>query len=302
MGDIKQKHLIQLNEFHVPGYGNFYHATNILANRKSKYCQITVFDTEEIGRVLLIDGDNMFATGTEHVYHESMAHVPLFLHDDPKSLLIIGGGDGGVLKEVVKHESLQEITLVDIDEEVVRTCREFFPEMTAAMDDERVTVKIDDGVEHVRKMRKSGKKVDVCIVDSNDLYLKEVDPSNVLGTAEFYADLYEIISDDGLVMQILGSHVFWRESLRMVYENIFKVWQHVYPYITAVPLYASGYWSLVLMSKREIDPLSPRKCNISGLKQYNTAIHRAGFALPNDLLELVSAEAKKAGRRFYLTD
>jgi spermidine synthase len=249
----------------------------VLFSGQSPFQRVEVVDTHGHGRMLLNDGLVMISERDEFVYHEMIAHVPLFVHPRPRRVLVIGGGDGGTVREVLKHASVERCRLVEIDGMVVEACRRFIPQTAAALDDPRVTVTIADGVEFVAR---TDEAYDVVIVDSTD----PIGPAQPLFGAEFYADVKRALTENGIVVS-QGESAFYavdtQESLLSTLAGLFEQ-VNLYNYTNMT--YPGGLWSFTFASKglRPVADFDPERVLTAGLdfKYYNAAVHRAAFALP----------------------
>lgn len=279
-------------ESHDRSHGSYFKVTRLVERRSSEYQEILVFDTERHGRVMFVDGQMMFTSTTPGPYNESMALIPLHLHPEPKRVLIVGGGDGLVLKHALAYRGVEAVTLAELDGEVVAMTRKHFPELRAPFEDPRVTMLIGDGAEYVRETED---RFDVCIIDSTDPYF-ESDPDAVatpLAQPEFYRGLRRVLGERGIGIQILGHHYFSPLVLRMLVKRLKTLWESVELALVPVPFYISGSWSLGVFSRGPLAVLEPRGCEIEGLQYYNADVHRAAFAHPEDvrrLLEGIDAE------------
>jgi len=206
-----------------------------------------------------------------------IAHVPLFLHPNPRRVLVIGGGDGGTVREVLKHRSVEHCRLVEIDAMVVDTCKKFIPQTASALDDPRVTVSVADGVEFVAS---TGETFDVAIVDSTD----PIGPAQPLFGSEFYGNVKRILTERGIVVS-QGESAFLasetQESLiRILKEHFEQVNLYNYTNMT----YPAGLWSFTFASKglRPVSDFDPERVRQSGIRfrYYNPSVHAASFALP----------------------
>jgi len=266
----------------------------ILVSNKSEYQKISILDTYQFGKVLVLDGVVQTTERDEFIYHEMLTHLPMLSHPNPERVLIIGGGDGGILREVLKYP-VKEVFLVEIDEKVIEFSKTHLSAICRnSFDDRRANIIIDDGVNFVKK----GKgKFDVLIVDSSD----PMGPAKVLFSSKFYKDVFNIISHDyGIFAQQTGSSFLQREELPHVYRRLKKIFPFVGTFLTAVPTYVGGLFSFVFASKG-IDPLKIRLSEIEKryeklklkTRYYNPKIHLASFALPTYIRENV--EAKRNG-------
>lgn len=164
-----------------------------LESVQSEFQRIDVYESEEFGRILVLDGYLMLTEKDEFIYHEMIVHVPMAVHPNPQRVLVIGAGDGGVVRELTRYDSVKKIDLVEIDEMVVNVCKKFLPQTSCKFDDERVSVYFQDGVEYVKKCEH---KYDLIIVDSTDPF----GPGEALFTEEFYGNCYKALKDDGIMV------------------------------------------------------------------------------------------------------
>ena len=247
-----------------------------LFETKSKYQHIEVYESEEFGKVLVIDGHGMLCDKDEFIYHEMMAHVPACTHKEPKRALVIGGGDGGVAKELLRHPGIQ-VDMVEIDEEVVKVSQEFFPEI-GDWDNPRLNLMIDDGIEYVKNVPAA--TYDLVLVDSTD----PEGPAEGLFDRNFYAHVFKILKDDGIV--VAQGESWWidmplHKQIMAVIGEFFKI---VMPYRFEMYMYPGCNWNFVLGSKLyhpTADMILQRADLMDGLRYYNADIHKASFVLPN---------------------
>ncbi len=256
--------------------------SEILHAEKSKLQELVIVDTIEYGRMLLLDGAVQTAVGDEFIYHEMITHVPLCAYPDPKRVVVIGGGDGGTIREILKHDSVESAVLVEIDEAVVRLSRRYLPEISHSLDDERVNLIIDDGIEYIRN---SQDEFDVVIVDSTD----PVGPAEGLFSKDFYASLYSALKDDGIFVAQTGSPFSQGDIVRSAFSLISKQFPWTRTYLAAIPTYPSGLWSFTAGSKcGDIQQLFNEKRTIEiRTKYYSPDLHRAAFVLPEFIKELI---------------
>ena len=249
---------------------------NVLYHARSKYQLINVFETEKLGRMLVIDGITMLTESDEFAYHEMIAHVPLLIHPRPRRVLVIGGGDGGTVREVLKHREVESVHVCEIDEEVVRACREHLPSLASSFDDPRVEILYRDGAHHVTKHPKS---YEIIIVDSTD----PVGPGQVLFQRPFYEDMKGALSEGGIAVTQCESFYLHQHVIRGVFAFAREVFPRLDYYYTLVPTYPSGligfyFCSLTGDPHQEVD--AERLARLGPLKYYTPEIHRAAFALP----------------------
>ena len=284
MTDIKEEKflppqapVIWFTEKHTPDCGITFRVNKTLYSGKTRYQRLDVLDTPEFGNVMLLDGLVMLTQKDEFVYHEMITQIPLFTHKNPKSYLVIGGGDGGTISRVALHPEIEKITEVEIDEDVVKVSRKFFPEITSGYDDARVELIIGDGIKFVEN---SPRKYDIVTVDSTDPF----GPAKGLFSEKFYRDVYNCLSGDGILTVQSETPFYDIDATKLIYENLRKSFPIVRVYLAFIPTYPAGIWSFCLASKL-YDPLADfdqrRYTDLSlPLKYYNSAIHKAAFALP----------------------
>lgn len=252
-------------------------ADEVLYSGESEFQKIEVFKSKEYGAMLQLDGVFQTSEREEFIYHEMMSHVPLFLHPNPERVLIIGGGDGGVARECVRHECVKEVTMVEIDGKVVELAKKYLPTISKAMieNNPKLTVKIGDGIGF---MAEAEDYYDVIIVDCSD----PIGPGEGLFTEAFYKNTLKALKADGLFVQQTESPLLHQPLV----EKVFGYVNHHFPicrlYTAFIPLYPAGMHCFTLGSKT-YDPLtwtSNREQNFD-TKYYNEEIQRSAFALPN---------------------
>lgn len=255
-----------------------YKVENVLFRGHSEFQKVDVIETSAYGRMLVLDDLVMLSQSDEFVYHEMIAHVPMLLHEKPNRVLVIGGGDGGTVRELLKYGDVKEIVLCEIDGMVVDIAKKFFPEVAVGLDDPRVTVKIGDGIDYV-KNQASG-SFDVVIVDSSD----PVGPGEGLFTKEFYGNVANLVGSDGLLVCQSESPWFDRSFLRRIYDNVKGGFKHATPYIGAIPTYPRGLWSWTIGSQSRLNfqEFNERRFeSLVGLNYLSSDVLKASFALPN---------------------
>lgn len=255
-----------------------YQAKKQLFSGKSEFQKVEIFETEGFGRMLLLDGIVMLSERDEFVYHEMISHVPLFVHPEVKRVLVIGGGDGGTAREVIRHQSVEHCRMVEIDRMVVESCQKFIPRTAAAMDDPRVEVTVGDGAGFVSE---TDETYDLVLVDSTD----PIGPSLPLFGEDFYQNVNRILSPQGIVVAQGESAYYYREHQEAIARIQSRIFKNVYVYNYSNMNYLTGFWSFVMGCKSDLCPLAdfdPSRVSASGLtfKYYNPDIHRAAFALP----------------------
>jgi len=260
-----------------------YRVGKTLSSKRSDFQTVEIVESAGFGRMLVNDDTVMLSERDERIYHEMIAHVPLFVSPRPERVLVIGGGDGGTVREVLRHPSVVHCRLVEIDGAVVEACREHIPQTASALGDPRVAVTIQDGVEFVAR---TDERFDVVIVDSSD----PVGPNVPLFGAEFYGNVHRVLNDDGIVVSQAESPFYDSEVqqglLRILRERFPRVGIYNYSNLT----YPGGLWSFSFASKGGLCPIGdfdPGRVERSSLTfhYYNAAVHRAAFTLPAFQLE-----------------
>lgn len=252
---------------------------------QTPFQELAILDTYPYGRMLVLDGAIQTTEGDEFVYHEMITHVPLASHPLPQEILVIGGGDGGTVREILKHPEVKRVRLVEIDDQVVAAARRFLPGLSHALDDPRAEVIITDGAQHVEAMRAA---YDVIIVDSTD----PVGPAVKLFQHDFYRAVHDALTPEGLFVTQSKSPYLDRGLIREVLGVIRSLFPAALLYTAAIPTYPSGLWSFVLGSKIH-HPLKFDESRAEKLetRYYSPEIHRAAFALPRQIRgDLVQAE------------
>lgn len=276
----------EINDTCFPGQAFTLKVDRILYHARSEFQDILVFKSTHYGNVLVLDGIVQCTERDEFAYQEMITHIPLYLHTDPKKVLVIGGGDGGVIRELLKHQQLAEITLVEIDETVIRLAREYLPGMARGLDDPRVQVKLCDGFEFLRKASSAeqSEKYDVIITDSSD----PEGPAEAFFQERYFRLLKDALRDDNSVVIAQTSENVW---LNIKYlEDLTATAKKVFPNTrycnTMVPTYTSGQLGLIVCSPDASKDLTtpartPTVQEDENLKYYNSEIHHASFVLPN---------------------
>ena len=251
-----------------------------LHREKSEFQELAVYDTPFYGRVLTLDGLVMFTERDEFVYHEMLVHVPLCAHEEPKSVLIVGGGDCGCLREALRHPSVERVVQCDIDERVTAVSRDYFSWVAAAADDPRAELLFDDGVRYVRDNQMS---FDLVIVDSTD----PIGPAVGLFQEPFYRDVSNALRPGGIMTAQTESPHWGAGLMGQIHAEQRKVFRQVFGYLGHIPTYPSGSWSWSLATdERAADAFAVRDTEraVSIARDslyYNPDIHHGAFQLPN---------------------
>ncbi len=207
---------------------------------KSKFQKIFLFENSVLGKVLVLDDIVQTTEVDEFIYHEMLAHCAMSMHRKPKSVLIIGGGDGGTLEEVIKYRTVEKIVMVEIDGAVVDLAKKYLRSICGkAFEDKRTKLIIDDGIKYVQDTKE---KFDVVIVDSPD----PIGPGKVLFSAKFYKGVYNILNKKGVMSRQTGSTFFQKGELREEMKKVENIFGRVVPYLAPVPTYVGGFFSFIL--------------------------------------------------------
>lgn len=277
-------------EWRDQGYAQRFWITELIYQEKSEHQDLVIFDTPMFGRVLALDGIIQTTEKDEFIYHEMIAHVPVFGHGAAKRVLIIGGGDGGVLREVLRHKSVELARMVEIDRSVVDLCREYMPSLsTGAFDDPRCDLVIADGCKYAAE---TDDRFDVIIIDSTD----PLGPGEVLFTEQFYADCRRCMTEGGVLVTQNGVPFTQPEEVTNSAKRLGAVFKDVSFYATVVPTYIGGTMMLGWASDNpDLKSVSAeelqRRFEASGLqtRYYSPDMHKAAFSLPPYVRELMNA-------------
>jgi spermidine synthase len=247
-------------------------------SEQTEFQSLAVYETAQYGNLLVLDGCVMTTDKDEFVYHEMIAHVPMHTHPNPKSVLVVGGGDGGAVREILKHPSVERVVLAEIDGRVIEASKQYFPHISSGLADPRVDVQVTDGIQYVKDHRG---EFDVILIDSTD----PIGPAVGLFAKEFYQAVAEALKDDGLFVAQTESPFANQDLIRRVFADVKSVFAKTHLYLAFIPTYPTGMWSFTIGSKL-YDPLAPQPARVSDCKYYSTDVHRAAFALPPFVQEL----------------
>lgn len=249
-----------------------------LHEEQSQYQRIEVYETEDFGNLLTLDGLVMLTSRDNFVYHEMMSHPALFRHPDPKNVIVVGGGDCGTLREVLRHDAVESATQVELDDRVTRVCEQYFPELCEANNDPRATLLFEDAIAWMRES--DADNADVILLDTTD----PVGQASRLFGAEFYKDCYRVLRDGGILVAQSESPLFDLELLQDIHKGMDAAG---FSSIQALPFpqctYPSGWWSATMAGKgievTRFDPAAARPANFP-TRYYNKELHAGVLALP----------------------
>ena len=259
-------------------------SSEILHSEQSPYQKIDIYNTKNFGHLMVIDGCIMLTAKDNFLYHEMISHPALFSHPEPKSIVIIGGGDCGTLKEVLKHQGVEQVLQVEIDERVTRLAEQYFPELCESNQDPRAEFYFGDGIKWMQEA--ADNSIDIIIVDSTD----PIGPAEGLFNKAFYQQCRRVLGENGLLVQQSESPIFHFELLKAMRNAMtdagFKQCQTLnFPQ----PCYPSGWWTATIAScntncQQFREQASEQKPFAT--KYYNKAIHQAALAAPEFFKDL----------------
>lgn len=266
-------------EKHTEHVGITIKTTQTLYSGKSEFQQLDILDTVEYGRMMLLDGLVMCTERDEFVYHDMICHPALFTHPDPKQVLVIGGGDGGSIREIVKHKGVELATLCEIDGLVIDKSVELLPTMASEIDgsNPRVKLHVDDGLAYIREHQN---EFDVIMVDSTD----PIGPAVGLFEEDFYRLVFGALKEDGIMIAQSESPFYHAEIQKNMYGNLRAVFPIVEMYQAFIPTYPSGLWSFAFASKKYHPVRDFDRKRAAGrdfhTRYYNEDLHLGAFMLP----------------------
>ena len=277
------------SEFHTDNVKMSIRVEKQLFSGESDFQRIDVFESEEFGRFLTSDGSVIFSEKDEFTYDEMIVHVPMAVHPNVRKVLVIGGGDGGVARELSYYDEIETIDVVEPDEMYVNVCREFFPDNARGLDDPRVKLHYRDGL---RFLRGKQDEYDLIINDSTD----PLGHTAGLFTKEFYGSCYKALHEDGIMVYQHGSPFFDEdeETCRAMHRKAFRSFPISRVYQAHIPTCPSGYWLFGFASKkyhplRDLDAKRWRERNIKTW-YYTTNLHAGAFMLPKYVEDLLEEE------------
>jgi spermidine synthase len=265
----------------------------ILHDHQSPYQRVRILESYKYGKILTLDNMVMTTQKDEYHYHEMISHIAMFTHHNPKNILVIGGGDGGTIREILRHENIDKVTMVEIDGEVIEACKKYLPEIACSLNHPKLDLIVGDGISFVKNSLP--KTYDIIIVDGSD----PVGPAEGLFGNEFYQNCFNALKDDGILVSQGESPKFNEKvfvELNQTLKNIFGE-KNTKISLFYVPTYPTGMWSFQygiknlnhhyqlekITNKNSIDEFVAKQ----NLRYYNESIHQASFALPNFVKKLI---------------
>ena len=258
------------------GWGQLIRKARVLVDKETAYQKVLIFDNPSLGRVLALDGAVMLTERDEFTYHELLVHPALLAHPSPRRVLVIGGGDGGTLREIVKHPEVEVAILCEIDKEVIDLSREFLPFTASGLDHPKSKVHVGDGIAYIKNHKNS---FDVILIDSTD----PVGFAEGLFKSDFYEDVKQALRPEGIMVQQTESPFYIFDVWVDIFRNLKRVFPTVHCYAGSVPLYPSGAWTFGFASV-ESDPWThfraARIQRLRKLKYYTDKTQQSAFVLP----------------------
>jgi spermidine synthase len=255
-----------------------YKIDSVLFSQRSPYQQVDIVQTAQHGRMLVNDGIVMLCERDEFIYHEMIAHVPLFVHPAPKQVLVVGGGDGGTVREVLRHPGVERVLMVEIDEVVVKACRQWLPSVSNALEDPRLELRITDAIDYARQ---PGARFDIVIIDSTD----PIGPGVGLFGRPFYENIARMLNPDGIMITQAESPFYDLHDIQpAMFKNQRPFFKRLHMYLYTTLAYPGGLYGFGFASQgpHPLEDFRPDPVITSGIdfRYYNPGVHRAAFMLP----------------------
>ncbi len=253
-----------------------YEVEKILYKGRSPFQEIMVFENSYFGKILVLDNVVQLTERDEFIYHEMLTQVLMHSHPEAKTVAVIGGGDGGAVREVLKHDCVEKLYFIEIDEEVIKISKQFFPSVSSAIDDPRVEIRCMDGAEFIKGMENF---LDVIIVDSTDI----IGFAKSLFTVEFFKSVRDALTEKGMFVTLSESLIFHKDLVYEVQNSMKLIFPIVDLYTASIATYAGNWWTFSVGSK-SLDPRQIRKPVKVPTKLYTEELHKSCF-LPRDLYD-----------------
>lgn len=275
-------------EHHTPNVKFSINVDRQLYSGQSDFQRIDVFDSREFGRILTLDGYIMLTEKDEYIYHEMITHVPMAVHPNARRILVIGGGDGGVVRELVRYDTVEHIDLIEIDELVVEVSKKYLPQTACRLNDPRLQIHYEDGLKYTRSHEN---EYDIILVDSTDPF----GPGEDLFTKEFYGNCFKALKEDGIMVNQHESPFYDGDAAAMqrAHKRISESFPISRVYQAHIPTYPSGHWLFGFASKKyhPVRDFNSAAWNVLCIptRYYNTKLHVGAFALPTYVENLLKA-------------
>ena len=276
------------HEITPEGFGIAIEKDKHLFHDKSPYQTVDVFSSRAFGNVLTLDGLMMVTERDEFFYHEMIVHIPMLTHPNPENILVIGGGDGGTVRELLKYDSVKHIDMVEIDGMVIEVSKKYFPTVSCGLDNKKVSVLVQDAIDFIKDKEN---QYDIVLIDSTD----PIGPGEGLFNENFYNNVKRSLKKGGIVVPQTEGPFGQSDNMKKTYRLLRKVFKYVAPYTGPMPTYPGGYWSWGFCSEDVEVPYTSDKIDekraskiASTCKIYNRELHSAVFKVPNFVKELAN--------------
>ena len=271
-----------LKEMQLENTAMTYKIKETLVRRKTEYQDLAIVDTEDFGRMLVLDGIVQTTIKDEFVYHEMITHIPLNTHPNPKKVLVVGGGDGGAIREIIRNPKVEKVVLCEIDGAVIEECIKYLPEISCGLDDAKCEIFVGDGIQYVKDHKS---EFDIIIVDSTDPF----SIAEGLFGGNFYKDIFEALTEDGIFIAQTETPFFLPDTVKKVFNDAKSNFPITKMFMAAIPTYPGGYWSFTIGSKK-YDPSNVDITKIPEMdtKYYTPRLHNAAFVLPRYVEKLLA--------------
>ncbi|WP_044641771.1 polyamine aminopropyltransferase [Risungbinella massiliensis] len=268
-------------EKQTPNHGITTKIKRTIHHEETEFQKLDVIETEQFGKMLVLDGMVMTTDKDEFVYHEMITHVAMNTHPNPKEVLVVGGGDGGAIREILRYSSVERAVLAEIDGKVIDASKAYFPKIASGLGEARVDIQVTDGIRHIEE---NPGRYDVILVDSTE----PVGPAVGLFQKNFYEGIHKALKEDGIMVAQTESPWFNADLIRQVYQDISTTFPITRLYTASIPTYPSGLWSFTIGSKK-YDPLKVRESELQEFdtKYYHPKMQKALFQLPVFVEELL---------------
>ena len=288
VGDDATEHGTWHSEDLHPGFRSSFRMERVLFDSRTDHQRLVIGETERFGVVAMLDGVTQVTMADEYVYHEMLSHVPILAHGRVRDVLVVGGGDGGMIEEIFKHPTIETVVMAELDATFIELARTYLPDLSrGAFDDPRLDVVIGDAKDFVAR---SDRRFDLVIVDSTD----PIGPGEVLFTPSFYADCHRVLRPGGILVTQNGVPFFQPDELESTMRSFRALFRDATCYLAAVPTYVGGFMAFGWGS----DEPAHRSASIATLTErfsaagldtryYTPEVHRASFALPRFVLDIV---------------
>ncbi len=270
-----------LKEGQIEDAAMTYKIKETLVRKQTDFQDLAIVDTYAFGRMLILDGIVQTTIQDEFVYHEMITHIPLYTHPNPKKVLVVGGGDGGAIREILKHPTVEKAVLCEIDGAVIEECKKYLPQISCGLDDPRCEIFVGDGIKFVHEHKN---EFDVIIVDSTDPF----GAAEGLFGGSFYKEIFDCLTEDGIFIAQTETPFYLPQVVKKVFNDAKTIFPVTKLFMAAIPTYPGGFWSFTIGSKK----YDPEQAELSNridlnLKYYSKKLHKACFTLPKFIEDLI---------------